>query len=288
MAKIKIKKAAPVKKTEKKVSKAVKVPTVKIKKPNVKFQKPNVKTISSSKGFKTFLTVLGAVAVFILVDLFVQYLNNGYSVAVVEGSRIQRSDYIKALESGYGATVVDQLIDEKIIKMEAEKAGVEATDEEINAQLNIIIESVGGEDGYQTVLAQNNINEEDLKNQIKLNILANKVLGPTFEYTEDDLKTFFNQYSSQLFPIETEALEEGEKLDYEQYKDQVKQRYIEQKVYENESAWLSDLRNSYKIQNNVTNKPKYGVLSATINIVRNLFNETNTNEIDDTQTTESE
>jgi len=45
------------------------------------------------------------------------------------------------------------------------------------------------------------------------------VLGPTVEYTDDDLKSFFNQYSSQLFPTETEALEEGEKLDYEQYKD---------------------------------------------------------------------
>jgi foldase protein PrsA len=279
MAKIKIKKAAPVKKIEKKVSKAVKVPTVKVKKPNIKFQKPNIKKISSSKGFRTFLTVLGAVVVFILIDLFVQYLNNGYSAAVVEGKRIPRREYIKALETNYGSTVVDQLIDEEIIKIEAEKAGVEATDEEVNAKLNSIIESVGGKDAYKTVLQQNNINEEDLKNQIKSNILANKVLGPTFKYTEDDLKSFFNQYSSQLFPTETEALEEGEKLDYEQYKDQVKQRYIEQKVYENESSWLSDLRSKYKIQNNVTNKPKYGILSATINIVKNLFNEVNTNKI---------
>ena len=43
-----------------------------------------------------------------------------------------------------------------------------------------------------------------------------------------------------------------------------------------------------KIQNNVTNKPKYGVLSATINIVKNLFNEVNNNQIEDTQPTESE
>ncbi|HNR29242.1 MAG TPA: hypothetical protein PKL19_02545, partial [Candidatus Dojkabacteria bacterium] len=61
MAKIKIKKAAPVQAIEKKVSKTVKVPTVKVKKPNIKFQKPDIKKISSSKGFKTFLTVLGVI-----------------------------------------------------------------------------------------------------------------------------------------------------------------------------------------------------------------------------------
>ena len=288
MAKIKIKKAAPVKKTEKKVSKAVKVPSVKIKKPNIKFQKPNIKKISSSKGFKTFLTVLGVIVAFILIDLFVQYLNNGYSAAVVEGKRILRNEYIKELETAYGATVIDQLIDEEIIKIEAAKAGVEATDEEVNKQLETLIESVGGKETYETVLQQNNIDEEELKDQIRLSILANKVLGPTVEYTEDDLKSFFNQYSAQLFPAETEALEEGEKLDYEQYKDQVKQRYIEQKVYENEGTWLEGLRSQYKIQNNVTNKPKYGVLSATINIVENLFNEVNNNQIEDTQPTESE
>jgi len=288
MAKIKIKKAAPVKTTEKKAPKTVKVPTVKIKKPNIKFQKPDIKKISSSKGFKTFLTVVGVIVVFILIDFFVQYLNNGYSAAVVEGKRIPRSEYIKELETAYGATVVDQLIDEEIIKIEAEKAGVEATDEEVNKQLETLIESVGGKEVYDTVLQQNNIDEEELKDQIRLSILANKVLGPTIEYTDDDLKSFFNQYSAQLFPTETEALEEGEKLDYEQYKDQVEQRYIEQKVYENEGAWLEGLRSKYKIQNNVTNKPKYGVLSATINIVENLFNEVNNNQIEDTQPTESE
>jgi len=287
MAKIKIKKAAPVKEIGKKVSKVVKVPTPKIKKPKIKIQKIDVKKILSSKGFKTFLIILGAVAIFILIDLFIQYLNNGYSVAVIEGKRVPRREYIKALETNYGATVVDQLIDEEIIKIEAEKAGFKATDDEVNTQLNSIIESVGGEDAYKAVLEQNNISEEDLKNQISLNILVNKVLGPTLKYTEDDLKSFFNQYSSQLFPTETEALEEGEKLDYEQYKDQVKQRYIEQKVYENESSWLSDLRSKYKIQNNVTNKPKYGILSATINIVKNLFNEVNTNKTEDTQTSEN-
>ncbi|HQJ73749.1 MAG TPA: hypothetical protein PLW74_02585, partial [Candidatus Dojkabacteria bacterium] len=107
MAKIKIKKAAPVKTTEKKAPKTVKVPTVKIKKPNIKFQKPDIKKISSSKGFKTFLTVVGVIVVFILIDFFVQYLNNGYSAAVVEGKRIPRSEYIKELETAYGATVID-------------------------------------------------------------------------------------------------------------------------------------------------------------------------------------
>ncbi len=75
---------------EKNQSKSSKAPkkVFKIKKPKIKFSKPDFKNLFSNKMFKIFLYVLGGIIVFILVDLFVQYLNNGYSIAVIDGSRI--------------------------------------------------------------------------------------------------------------------------------------------------------------------------------------------------------
>lgn len=150
-------------------------PKIKFAKPNINFKKPNFKNMVSSKIFKTILYVLAGIVVFILVDLFVQYLNNGYSVAVINGNRISKAKYHKELEATYGPTVASQLIDDTLIKLEAKKAGVEATDEEINAQLNEIIKSVGGQEAYESALAANNITENQLKDDIKLDILAKDI-----------------------------------------------------------------------------------------------------------------
>ena len=275
---------AKVKVTNKK-DKSSKVPkkTISIKKPNIKIEKPNFKKMSSGKTIKTLLLVLAGVVIFILIDLFVQYLNNGYSIAVVDGSRISTNEYHKRLENSYGQTISEQLIEEKLIQLEATKEGVEVTEEEIDNQLNEIIKNIGGEEAYTTALIQNNIKEEDLKFQIELDQLVVSILKPTLEYTDDDVKAFFEQYSSVLYPNETEALEEGAKLDYEQYKEEVEDIYIRQEVENAKSSWLEGLRSEYKIQNNANEKPKYGVLTATINIVKNIFNEANVNGIEETK-----
>ena len=272
-------------KVTKKKDKSSKAPkkTISIKKPNIKIEKPNFKKIFSEKTIKTLLFVLAGVVIFILIDLFVQYLNNGYSIAVVDGSRISTNEYHKRLENSYGQTISEQLIEEKLIQLEATKEGVEVTEEEIDNQLNEIIKNIGGEEAYTTALIQNNIKEEDLKFQIELDQLVVSILKPTLEYTDDDVKAFFEQYSSVLYPNETEALEEGAKLDYEQYKEEVEDIYIRQEVENARSSWLEGLRSEYKIQNNANEKPKYGVLSATINIVKNIFNEANENEIEVTE-----
>ncbi len=291
MAKVKVKKKsntsnAPKKTiTIKKPDIKFKKPEIKFKKPNIKLEKPNFKKILSSNGFKTFLIVLGAVIVFVLIDLFVQYLNNGYSVAVVDGRRIPTTEYHKRLESSYGATIAQQLIDEELIKIEAKKADIDVKQEEIDEELDEIITSVGGEEAYKLALEQNNITEEDLVSQITLDILSRKILGPTIEYTEDDIKAFFEQYSKVLFPTDSAELEEGEKLDYELFKDAAEEMYIKQQVYNTEATWLEELKGEYKIQDNSATEPKYGILSATINIFKNLFEEANSNEIEETEET---
>ncbi len=272
MAKVKVKKKSKSSKAPKK--------TITIKKPNIKLGKPNFKKVISSDGFRTFLIVLGSIVIFILIDLLVQYLNNGYSIAVVDGKRISKTEYHKRLEASYGSTIAQQLIDEQLIKIEAQKADVDVTKEEIDEQLNEIIESVGGQESYLQALEQNNITEEDLKSQIELDILSRKILTPTLEYTEDDVKAFFEQYSAVLFPTETAELEEGEKLDYELFKEESEKRYVEQEVYNSEATWLEGLKTEYKIQDNSSIKPTYGVLKATINIFKNYFDNANSNEIE--------
>lgn len=251
---------------------ASKLPKIKIKMPNLKFSKESLK-----KYVKPVAIGVGVILAFILIDLFVQYLNNDYSIAVVNGSRISRDSYHKKLETLYGQTVAAQMIDEEIIKQEAKKADISATKAEIQEKLDAIISDVGGQEAYESVLKANGIEEKALKDQLELNIITRKIMEPTLKYTDDDIKAFFDQYSSVIFPNETAALEEGAKLDYEQYKNETKEYFIQQQIEQEKPNWLDGLYTEYKIQDNSTDKPTYGVLKTTINIFKNLFSEINSN-----------
>lgn len=271
------KKTAPKKPQAKAPVKAKKL-KITVKKPNLSNIKIKVKMPDFSKMkawnwkpvAKIAALVLIVVGSFALIDLGVQYLNNDYSVAIVNGVRISKSEWNKLLQQAYGQAGATQLIENEIVKQEAKKADITASDEEIKTQIDQIITSLGGQTEYEAALQANNLTDTELREEIKADILTTKLLTPTITYTDEDLKSFFNQYSAQMFPTETAALETGAKLDFEQYKDQTITFYVQQQVSNTKSTWLSGKQAEYKIQNNSTSKPTYGLFSTTVNIFKNL------------------
>ncbi len=247
-------------------------------------KKPDISKLKSF-NYKPVAKILGMVVIIVgslaLIDLAVQYLNNDYSIAVIDGTRVSRSEWRGRLEKSYGAAMATQLIEENIILLQAKKDGIEITDEEIASKVDEVRTSIGGEELLQSALVANNITMEELEDQIKIELLSKKILEPTLVYTEEDVKSFFDQYSDVIFSSEAAALEEGEQLDYDTYKDKTKEVYIEQLVSSNLDSWLTEKKSQYNIQDNSTDKPAYGFLTTTINLVNNLLNK-------ETDTTESE
>jgi hypothetical protein len=267
------KKTSAIKPSKKPVKTAKKVS---LKKPNLKgiagvFKSPTWKPVLKVVGLT--LIILGA---FIGVDLFIQYLNNDYSVAVVNGERIPRSDYYKLLDQSYGESISETLIEYSLIRQEAQKQGIELTDDEINKELQNTIDYVGGQEAYDSLLVSNGITNNDVIDQIELSLLTTKILTPTLDYTDDDVKEFFDEYSDLIFPDETDALEEGELLNYDDYKEETEEVYINQLIEEGKDTWLEGLKEEAKIQNNATEKPSYGILTVTRNIINNLIDSVNT------------
>lgn len=259
------KKAAAKKKTNSSIEATT--PKKKIK---VVVKKPDFKNINYMPILKNVGLVLIIVGSFTLIDLAVQYLNNDYSVAVVNGSRISESKWHKRLEKAYGEAAASQLIDEEIIHQEAKLSDVTVKTDEIDEKIEEIKTSIGGEDLFQSALEANNITLGELRDQIELDLLTEKILSPDITYTDDDVKEFFEQYSDVIFPDETNALEDGEKLNYDDYKEQTEEVYLQQQVQTEKSTWLAEKKSEYRIQDNSTNKPAYGFLTTTRNILRNL------------------
>jgi hypothetical protein len=243
---------------------------------------PDLSRIKAWKSWKLVGKIVALVLIivgsFALIDLGVQYLNNDYSVAIVNGVRISKSEWNKLLQQAYGQAAASQLVDNEIIRQEAKKDGYTASDEEISSQVDQIINSLGGQDAYEAALEANNLTDKDLREEIELDILVTKILTPSITYSDDDLKSFFDQYSSAMFPTETAALQEGAKLDFDTYKAQTTTYYVQQQVSNQKSTWLASKESEYKIQNNATSKPSYGLFKTTSNIIKNLMGDTTTEE----------
>jgi len=269
------------KKPVKKGKKISKKKQISIQKPDFKNIWKNIKSVKWEPVLKTLGLTLIILGSFIGVDLLIQYLNNDYSVAVVNGERVSKKEYYKLLDQAYGESISETLIEYSLIRQEAKLQGIELTQEEIDEELQNTIDYVGGEESFEQLLETNGITRDDVIDQIELSLLTTKILAPTIEYVEEDVKEFFDEYSELIFPDETEALEEGELLDYDEYKEETEEVYINQQVEDMKSTWLTELKAEAKIQNNAVEKPEYGLLTVTRNIINNLIDTFNSNEVEE-------
>ena len=76
-----------------------------------------------------------------------------------------------------------------------------------------------------------------------------------------------------MFEKETSELKEGEKLDYEKYKDQTTEYYITLMVSQEKQGWLLTKSAEYSIQDNSTEKPTYKFFGTISQIMKNLSKE---------------
>ncbi len=270
----------------KKVSKKSKSSKKSKKKVQIKFKKPTWESIKSSNVTKYSLLVLLVILFFVVIDFGVQYLNNDYSVAVVNGERVTEREYYYRLDQAYGSAIASQLIEEQLIRQKAEEQDVSVTQEEIDAEIAKIAEQVGGQEQLDLSLETYNLTMDDLERQVEIDVLTKKMLAPEIEYTEEDVMAFFEQYSDMIFPEEAAALEEGELLDYESHKEETLEVYLQQEIQTAQGPWLTELQKEARIQNNVVENPEYKLLGATRNIISNIVSDMNTNEPEEVEVVE--
>lgn len=215
---------------------------------------------SNQRLLKAIGWVVVAIAAFTLVDYFVQYLNNGYSIAVVNGERISQREYTTRLEEVAGKKTAGNLIDTTIIQQEATKEKITVDNNEVNDYVQKAIDELGSEEAYNEALEANGLTDEIYRRDLKVRLLAQKLVVEKPE--EKALKDFFAQYKAVYFS-ETDK--------YDDVKADVEQLYYNQQFNENYQAWLDQKKDEAVIQNNYEDDVKYGFLKVTRNIVQNLL-----------------
>ena len=194
------------------------------------------------KKNKTLITSLIIVMIAFLAGFFVK---NNLISAMVNGKPIWKKELVKEMETYYGESVLSSIIEGELIKQEAEKRGIKATEEEVSNQIKMIEDSMKsqGQD-LQQALKESGMTIEDLRENYKMNILIEKLLADKITVTDEDIQKYIEE-NKDSFP---------EGTDMEQIRSLVEEGLKQEKMSTEYQSFINGLKEKADIEILLNNK----------------------------------
>lgn len=115
------------------------------------------------------------------------------NVASVNGEKISEKELNELLVSQYGSEALDSLITEKIISQEKKKEKIKVSKEELDAEMTAYMESYGGKDAFEEILANNGVERSTIEKNIENYLVTKKLLEPRIKITDEEMKEYFEE-----------------------------------------------------------------------------------------------
>ncbi|WP_090841023.1 peptidylprolyl isomerase [Alkalicoccus daliensis] len=132
--------------------------------------------------------VIGASAVFMMTAF-----TDSETVATVGDTVIEKEALYEEMLAVTGEETLEVMINEEIIKQEAEKAEVSVTQEEIEEEMAVYEENYGSQEALEEALAAGGMTLESFEEEIEKYTLVEKMIGPDIEVTDEEIKTYFEE-----------------------------------------------------------------------------------------------
>lgn len=121
-------------------------------------------------------------------------------VATVNGVEIPYSFFYNMVEARVGFETLQNLVIYEIVRGEADRLGIEVTDEEIDRELSFLIQyQFGSEDAFLNQLSQARMTLGDIRSQIWIELVCKAIAMNEVSVTEDEVKAFFDEYKEQIY-----------------------------------------------------------------------------------------
>lgn len=167
------------------------------------------------------------------------YIFRGWIVAaIVNGQPITRLQVIKELERQNGKQVLNSLITRSLILQEARKNGVTVSSTEIDTEIKKYDDNFKKQgQSLDTVLAQQGMTRQDLREQIIIQKSLDKMLGKDIKISDKEVQDYIDKNKDSLPQGQNAA----------DLKTSVKQQLYQQKLNEKISPWIQNLQKNAKI-----------------------------------------
>lgn len=124
---------------------------------------------------------------------------DGNIVATVNGEPITKDDLYREMYAQAGQETLQQLITQTLILQEGKANGIEVSAAEITARLDEVIEDgFSSRDEFLEVLAAYNLKQEDIERQVRIQLVAEKILSDQIELDEDEARAYFEANREQF------------------------------------------------------------------------------------------
>lgn len=144
-------------------------------------------------------------------------------VAHINNEAITKDELYEALVKENGEEVLNSLISDKIINLEAKKQNLTFSEEDIQTELNKIIEQSGGQEQFEATLKSYGYSQEDLKKNIATSLKIKKLLEPNIAITEEEIATYFEE-NKETFAVKEQVKASHILVDTEEKALEVKQK----------------------------------------------------------------
>lgn len=143
---------------------------------------------------KKWIFWVAGIGVVVLAAVIVYFaINQDEAVALVDGEKITKEELTDRLISLYGENVLNQLIVNKMIEIDAEKQGIEVSEDELNEELDKYYSMYGGEENFASFLEMSGFKLDDFKDDVKLSLLLDRILEERIEITDEEMKEYFEE-----------------------------------------------------------------------------------------------
>ena len=139
-------------------------------------------------------SVSGLLAVALGATLYLNYSQafERQTVATVDGVTITRGDLYKDLKKQYGKETLDTRINQALVDAEAKKQNIKITDADIDKAEERIRAQFTSADGFNSMLTQYNLTLAELRDQLKTQLVIEKLLADKIAITDAEYKTQFD------------------------------------------------------------------------------------------------
>lgn len=192
------------------------------------------KNLKSNWDNNPSLYTLGTTIVVVIVAIAILFwFNKGLFLAgSINGKLVTTPEFYSKLSKSSGQEVFDSLVQETLIKQEAVKKGITASDKKIDAKIKELEKQLGGKEIFKSTLAQNNTTLAELKDQIAIQILVEELLAKKIKVTDKEVQTYIKENAEASTGLS---------------KEQVKETLESQKIGAEFATWFEALKKKAKI-----------------------------------------
>ena len=146
------------------------------------------KNISNNRTLYT--RYLAITLLVITLGAFLFFKKNWFVAAVVNNQPITTVEYYQNLKAKDNKEILNQIVRDKLITQEANKNGIVISQQDLDKKTGEIEKQLGGKDQLKQALESRNISEEEFKNQIRIQLLVEKLLKDQIKVEDKEIDEY--------------------------------------------------------------------------------------------------